>query len=108
MPAVVEDQVGGVALDPIAGTDLGAQLLRHAEDGEEEEQDPIFVGLGVTLEADVADPGQRSPVINQPAKVHLQVDLSGGVRRSGDAMHGVQVPFRPQATPWVLPAAMWQ
>ena len=87
VPAVVENQVGGVALDPVAGADL-ERLLRSVVPmtAKMKEQDAIFVSLRVRLKADVAEPlGPRIGRAVGGIQRKLGRSFGTTLRQSGDS-----------------------
>src|SRR5712691_11397631 len=54
-PAVVDDQIGAVALAPIARSDLEARLVSRADQGEDVPEYSVFTILGEVTEFDVVE-----------------------------------------------------
>jgi hypothetical protein len=80
VPAVAEDQIRGVAFNPVTGADFDAQLAADAEDGEQKEQNSILIGLGIALEADLAELWKRAPFIEHSSICQHEVNLSDWIR----------------------------
>ena len=81
-PAVIDDQVGGVALDAGAGADFEASPAFGSDDREQVEQDSILLKLGILPEAHLFEARQWMLRHSTQSLVVLLEDQLGHLRIS--------------------------